>query len=44
MMKKLIVIGGLFSFLAVVAIACQKRNKEKDQEQLEVFQRQLYTS
>lgn len=29
MMKKLIVIGGLFSFLAVVAIACQKRNKEK---------------
>ena len=29
MMKKLIVIGGLFSFIAVVAIACQKRNNEK---------------
>ena len=28
-MKKLIVIGGLFLFLADVAIACQKRNKEK---------------
>lgn len=27
MMKKLIVIGGLFPFLAVVAIACQKVNK-----------------
>lgn len=28
-MKKLIVIGGLFLFLAEVAIACQKHNKEK---------------
>ena len=28
MMKKLLVIGGLLSFIVVVATACQKRNKE----------------
>ena len=33
-MKKLMVIGGLLSFIVVVATACQKHNKEMNDTQV----------